>query len=105
MGNIVAFPKPKKNVPLQSIEQIIENVEAARRDSIEYIIDEFMAPLFGISADNGFDLSQDECLKSTSFFIESFRAALYKTVGLEHSLHRVADELMKLDEDEEETSE
>lgn len=93
MSNVVLFPKQKKDTPPQTIEQLYENVEGTRREHIEFIIDDVLSSVFQHCYEEGFDLGQDDCLKTTGLVVESLRAGLYNTIGMEHPLHKVADTL------------
>lgn len=93
MSNIIVFPKAKKGAPANSIDEILENVEMARREQIEFLIDETLSPLFSQCYQQGFDLTEDRCVKTTALVVESLRAALYNTAGIQHSLHDVAEKL------------
>ncbi len=89
--NVIQFPRLKRNTPPQSIEELNKNIEETRREHIEYVIDETMSIAFQRAFDEGFDLGQDDCFKTTAMLIEAYRAALYKTVGIYHPLHDFAE--------------
>ena len=93
MSNIVLFPKQKKDSPPMTIEQLYESVEGTRREQIEYLIDDVLSFVFQRCYEEGFDLGQDKCLKTTGLVVESFRAGLYNTISMEHPLHKVAETL------------
>jgi hypothetical protein len=93
MSNVVIFPKQKKDTPPLTIEQLYENVEGARKEHIEFLLDEVLSFVFQRCYEEGFDLGADECLKTTGLVVESLRAGLYNTVSIPHALHQVADTL------------
>lgn len=93
MSNVILFPKAKKGAPANSIDEIIENVQMARREQIEMLIDDTLSFVFSRCYQEGFDLTEDRCVKTTALVVESLRAALYNTCSLDHSLHNVADQL------------
>lgn len=103
MSNVVLFPKQKKDTPPLTIEQLYENVEGTRREHIEFLLDEVLSFVFQRCYEEGFDLGQDECLKTTGLVVESFRAGLYNTVGITHPLHQVAETLFVEEKHEEVT--
>lgn len=105
MTNVIAFPGSKRKTPPQTMEELLESVEETRREHIEYLIDDILPFVFQRCLDEGFDLGTDDCLKSTALLVESFRAALYNTAGIEHNLHSVAEQCFKLEEVEPETTE
>lgn len=93
MSNVIVFPKAKKGAPANNIDEILENVEMARREQVEFLIDETLSYVFSKCYDEGFDLTQDRCVKTTALVVESLRAALFNTAGMQHALHEVANQI------------
>jgi hypothetical protein len=93
VNNVIVFPKTKKGTPANSIDEILENVGVARREHIEMLIDTTLAHVFSHCYQEGFDLTEDRCVKTTALVVESLRAALYNTCNMEHSLHSFAEQL------------
>jgi hypothetical protein len=93
VSNVIVFPRAKKGSPANSIDEILENVEAARREQVEMLIDETLSMVFGRCYQEGFDLTHDRCVKTTALVVESLRAALYNTASMSHTLHDVAEKL------------
>lgn len=100
MTNVVKFPKQKKNSPPQSMEELLEGVEETRKEHVEFLLDEILSNSFRILYEEGFDLGKDECVNSTAFMIEAFKSAIYRSVGIEHTLQEIADQVMLVTEDE-----
>lgn len=100
MNNIVAFPKSKKEIPPQSLEELFAKVEETKREHVDYLVDDVFSGLFPYLYMEGFDLTRDGCEKTTTLFTESFKAALLKSVMIDHPLHEVAEDLCE-DESEE----
>lgn len=105
MSNVIIFPKAKRDAPPQTMEEVLENVEGARREHIEFLTDEVMSFVFQRCYDEGFDLGSEETMKQTALIVESFRAGLYKLVGMAHPLHAAADMMFVEDTDESTESE
>jgi hypothetical protein len=95
VNNVIVFPKGKKGAPVSSIDEILENVGLARREQIEMLIDGTLSFVFSQCYQEGFNLTEDRCIKTTALVVESLRAALYNTCNMEHSLHSVAEQLFK----------
>jgi tRNA A37 threonylcarbamoyladenosine modification protein TsaB len=93
VSNVIVFPKSKKGAPVSSIDEILENVGAARREQVEMLIDATLSFVFSQCYQEGFNLTEDRCVKTTALVVESLRAALYNTCNMEHSLHSFADQL------------
>ena len=96
-NNVVLFPKAKRGTPPQTLEELIENVSEARKEHIEFVIDESLAYVFGRCYEEGFDLNQDHCLKTTALIVEALRAGLYMTVHLDHPLHAPAESMFVME--------
>lgn len=96
MSNVIAFPKGKKDTPPQSMEELLENVEFTRKEHIEYVMDEVLSFAFSRVYDEGFDLGQEDCLKTTALLVESFRSALYNTCGIHHPFHEMANDVFNI---------
>ena len=93
MNNVIVFPRSKKGAPANSIDEILENVEQARREQVELLIDDTLSFVFSRCYAEGFDLTDDRCVKATALVVESLHASLYKTSGIPHTLHDVADQM------------
>lgn len=99
MSNVVLFPKQKKDTPPLTIEQLYQDVESLRREHIEFLLDEILSFAFQRCYEEGFDLTSEECIKSTALIVEAFRAGLHNTVGIPHALHVVAENIFVDDRD------
>lgn len=98
MNNVIAFPKGKKNAPPQSVEEVLESMEAIRKDHVEYLVDECCSFIFGRLLDEGFDLADERWMKPTLLVVESLKAALYAASGIPHPLHMVAEQVLVVEE-------
>lgn len=98
-SNVIMFPKGKKGSPPQTMEELLETVEEARREHVEFVIDETLSFVFSRCYEEGFDLNKDHCVKTTALVVESLRAAMYNTVGIEHPLFKVADTIFVSEEE------
>lgn len=94
MTNVIQFPKIKKNSPPQTMEELLETVNETRKEQVEYLLDEILSNAFRILYEEGFDLNKDHCIHSTALMVETFKAAIYRSVGIEHTLHTLADDIM-----------
>lgn len=101
MTNVIAFPKAKRDTPPQSMEELYENVESTRKEHIEFLMDEILSFVFSRAYEEGFNLSDEDCLKTTALLVESFRAALYNTAGIDHPFHPMANDVFKIENVEE----
>ena len=96
MSNVIAFPRQKRDSPPQTMEELLETVETTRKEHVEYIMDEALSFVFGRVYDEGFDLGSEDCLKTTSMLVEAFRSAMYKSVGIDHPFHDIAESVFNI---------
>jgi hypothetical protein len=105
MNNVIHFPKGKRNSLPQTIEEVIETVENTRREHIEMFMSMMIPFIFQKACDEGFDVSQESCIKTNTFFVESLNAMLCKAAGMYHPIHLVVDDIADglLDDEDEPT--
>jgi hypothetical protein len=94
--NVILFPTQRRGAPPQSLEEVLENVETARKEHVEFLIDEIAPAIFNRVYEEGFDLGHEDNTKITGMLVECLRAALYNAVGIDHPLMSVADQLFKV---------
>ena len=97
--NVVMFPKARRDIPLQTREEVQAKVTEARLQHIEYLIDETLSFVFSRCYEEGFNLNNEDCLKSTGMLVEAMRAALCNSVGINHPLLKIAEDMFETDED------
>lgn len=91
-NNVILFPKSKlSNIPVQSLDEIFSNINEARKEQIEYIVDEVTTSVIEIAAECGFNLTDTKVIKSTAFFTEALRSAFLHANGIEHPLQKIVD--------------
>lgn len=93
--NVIVFPKGKRDTPPQSIEEIHEKREQVKKEHIEMVLDDVMSNVFYHMSEEGFELSTDDCIKTTAMLIETMRAAMYKSVDFNHPLHDLANSMFR----------
>jgi hypothetical protein len=82
------------------MDEVIETVVASRIEHIEIFLENILPLIFTNAHDYGLDLSKEDCTQSTALFIESFKAALYDTCGIEHVLQDFAKESFTIVDEE-----
>jgi hypothetical protein len=92
-GNVITFPKAKRGVPPQSIEEALASIEAVRTEHIDFLVDECCSFLFGRLLDEGFDLGEESITKHAALLVESMKSALSASVGIHHPLQGLADKM------------
>lgn len=105
--NVIVFPKAKRDTPPQSIEEIHEKRAVVKKEHIEMVLDDVMSNVFYHLSEEGFDMGDEGCVKSTAMLIETMRAAMYKSVDLFHPLHDITETMFtfeSLDESNKEDS-
>lgn len=100
-NNVVVFPKTNSRNPLQSIDEIHDHIAKNREEHITYLIEDISDYVIQRAELEGFRVSSNEHTKSTMLFIESMRAMFYKTARLNHPLHKITDEVITIENEEE----
>ena len=85
----------------QSVEEIRERVAAARREHIEYMIEEFIPYIMTTMSFEGYNVNGDDTKHELTLFIDSFRSLAYKTQGMYHPLHELTRDIATFPEMEE----
>jgi hypothetical protein len=98
--NVVVFPRANRDIPPQSIEEIHEKRKAVKKEHIEVVLDDVMSNIFYQMHEEGFDLADEDCIKTTAMLIETMRAAMYKAVDFNHPLHDLANSMFKYESEE-----
>lgn len=104
-NNVIVFPKMKRDTPPQSLEELHEKRETVKREHAEMVLDDVMSNVFYHLSEEGFDMSDDDCIKTTALLIESMRSAMYKSVDIFHPLHDIADSMFQYESQVEEEAE
>lgn len=93
--NVIVFPKAKRDTPPQTVEEVHEKRALAQKEHIEVLVDDIMSNVFYQLSEEGFDITDESCIKETCLVVESLRAALYKSVDFNHPLHDLANNMFK----------
>lgn len=97
MTNVVVFPRAKRDgTPPQTIEEVLDNVELARREHAEYVIDGVSGELFGMLQDEGMEVFSDDMTKDVALVVEAIRALVHKSMGYDHALHTFSDGIFNI---------
>lgn len=92
-NNVIVFPRPSKNRPPQSIEEIYRSVELAKTTRIEEVTEAAIINMFEDLFDSGFDFTErTDTNKDMAFLIEAVKSLLCKHDGMGHSFQNLAEE-------------
>lgn len=96
--NVVPFPGVKRNTPPQNLEEVQSNLDVIRQIHIEETMNLMVSVIFDNLSLAGFNYDPDdeETIKDVALFLESLRSLLAKNNSVEHSFHKLADELFAL---------
>lgn len=102
-NNVVAFPKPKRNSPPQTMDEMLSSVDSVREMHIHSIADEVIEFALIRSYEEGFQVDNPDIIKSVNLVYDSVIAVLNRAVDIPHALHEVADNFYVGEPIEEET--
>lgn len=91
--NVIQFNAKKKDKELTKQQEITY--------IIEDLIDDVMGEMFFFLDNEGFDISQESCVKTVFLLEESLRASMYKVTGLEHPLSEAIDSVLIIETENE----
>lgn len=90
---ILSFPKSKivREIP-PNIEELEKAKEKGLMKFADGILDELSEGLIVEIENYGIDTETQSFARDITFTIDSLRATLYRTLGLDHNLHKFVDE-------------
>ncbi len=97
MGDVVQFPNkdPYKIVVPQTPEEVDTNIENVHIYHISETIDSILPLIFNTLAASGFDLANNQDIKSGALLVESLRSFMCQFYNIQHPLQEVANELFR----------
>lgn len=102
--NILFFPENKivRGRPINK-EQFNEEIIEHKIKYVDYILSKNMSSLFTKLGLEGINTETEQFYKDYSFTVETLRAALYRTMEMEHPIQDFVDENFQIQEETEES--
>lgn len=98
--NVVIFPKPHKNRPVQNFEEICRNVEMAKVTHIDEVAEEIVVEMMEKMFEKGYDFSErSDADKDIALLFQALKSVLHKHDGLSHPFHNVSESFFVPDKD------
>lgn len=91
MSNVIPFPKNTDRSIITNKEQMAAAVRTMRTSFVEMLTDDIGQTIMWRAHIEGFDLGADKCAKSFGLSLEAIKAALLKSIDIDHFLHEFAD--------------
>ena len=97
MKNVVDFPKSKivREIPIN-----IEAVEAAKEKGLQNfcdsVVDDMLESMVSDLENYGIDIDDESFMKDFSLTVDSLRATVYRSFGINHNLHDFIDNNIKM---------
>lgn len=91
MSNIIRFPVKNTEPIITTDEQLAEAVKNMRVSFVDLLADDMAHTIMVKAHLEGFDLGAPKCTKAFGFGVEAIKAALLKSIDIEHFLHEVAE--------------
>ena len=92
-NNVIQFPGYRKHAPPQTIEEVRDNIEKVRMELASEATHKAMIALFEALAKEGVDLTGDENIKDNALVCEAIKAAVCKSLTLNHNFHSMTEEM------------
>lgn len=92
-NKVLEFPKSKivREVP-PNIEELERAKEKGLRNFADGVLDELAGGLLVEIENYGIDTETQSFAKDISFTVDALRASIYRSIGIEHHLHKFIDE-------------
>lgn len=91
MDNIIQFPIKNSRPIITNEEQMAEAVSNMRLSYIDLFVEDIVYNIVMRTQLEGFDITSEQCTKTTALMYESIRGALLKSIDMEHPLHELAE--------------
>lgn len=90
MSDVIQFPTQRivREIPPESIKQVQERGKVRHAEAI---VDEVATITHAGLSEYGIDTDNDEFQKDFAFALEGLRAIVFRSFGIEHSLHAYID--------------
>lgn len=89
MNNVIKFPvKKKKNAQVDA-----EAAKAFQVECAETVISNLFEYVIYFLGKEGYDITPDKLAPDSTLLFNAIRSATYRTMGVEHPLHEIADDL------------
>lgn len=75
------------------MDEVYEKIDQARKEHIDYLVDEIMPIIFNRVYQDGYNLGIEECNNSTILFVEAFKSAMSQSVGAYHPLQEISNNM------------
>jgi len=104
-NNVIEFPFHENGfTPAQNSEQLLEQFQENKKTYINQVVDHYSTQLINKLGMHGFDIYEDNFIKSFSYTVESLRATLYQSLDIYHPFEDHMGEIMEALEEFEENS-
>jgi hypothetical protein len=103
-SNVVVFPKAKKDSPIQSLDEIFEQINEAKKVTAEVIAEDVVSALFTNFAKYNVTVKEkysNNFMKDVALIIESIKSGVFRSLEFEHPLHDVAENMFDIKNDNE----
>jgi hypothetical protein len=94
-NNVVAFPKVKRNTPAQTMDEVWTQVNAARADHVDIVLEWALQYVGQRISDEGFDIYQPKCVQAMFMVENLLKAAMYRSIDLYHPLADLAEDVYR----------
>ena len=105
MSNVIRFPVKNTQPIITTDEQMAEAVRNMRTSFVDLLTDDMGHTIMMKAHLEGFDLGAPKCTKAFGFGLEAIRAALLKSIDIDHFLHDIAETCVTVEDSPEDETE
>ena len=95
-NNVVLFPSKNTKAQIPNLEEIQEQVKMSREETAEIAAMTLTEDLFNNLDMFGFNVGGKNCFKDSLLLVQSVNSLIYRSLGIEHTLHKVVEKIISV---------
>jgi hypothetical protein len=101
--NVILFPGMKRDTAPQNMEEILDKVTQTRKEHVNMVLNDMIPEIIHMFGAYGVDINDDKYVKDVAMIMESTKSLLHRQYNLEHSFHKMVDNIFEFSYNEDST--
>lgn len=101
--NVILFPGMKRDAAPQNMEEILDKVTQTRKEHVNMVLNDMIPEIIHMFGAYGVDINDDKYVKDVAMIMESTKSLLNRQYNLEHSFHKMVDNIFEFSYNEDRT--
>lgn len=97
-NNVVFFPRPKKDSPIQNMTELMDQVNEARKATAEIIAEDIVSTLFVNFTKFNVTVKEKDSelfMKDVAMIVEAIKSGVFRSMEFEHPLQNMAEKMFE----------